>query len=89
MRAWCLRRCARTFSAVSRLDAAERDGRRWFAGAREDGIADRRKRVVVAGSGPLLLAVAAYLRGTWRGGFVDCRAGVVVQLHAVWFGLLK
>ena len=34
------------------------------------------KRVVVAGSGPLLLAVAAYLRGRGADVLVDCRAGI-------------
>jgi len=50
---------SRALLCLPRLDPSRRDGRRRSAGAGQGRARPRGKRVIVAGSGPLLLAVAA------------------------------
>ena len=73
-------------SAISRLDVAERDGRRRIAGDGEVRSADsrqagRRRRHRAASAGSCVLSAQA-----WRGDTADLRAGILEQAGAIRHG---
>src|SRR5215470_19393924 len=72
------------FSAVSGMDLAKRDGRGRVAGARQDGIDDRRTESGSCGEWAVVIGGGGLLAKQRRGCFVDYGAGAVAPVGEVW-----